>query len=114
MFAHNGKNTVEAKQWLDKRYGGPGKSTTIDWYGEFKRGRTNTDVAERSSRPKSSIVLENITNGHQIGLGDRKLKLREIADTFKISKGSVFTILHKSLGMRKFFLKWVPRLLTPD
>ena len=46
-------------------------------------------------------------------LGNRKLKLREIADSLVISKGSVFTILHNSLGMRKFFQKWVPRLLTP-
>ena len=42
-----GKNTVEAKQWLEKLYGdsAPGKSTIIDWYAEFKRGRTNTDDA---------------------------------------------------------------------
>ena len=38
------KNTVEAKQWLDKRYGDstPEKSTIIDWYAQFKSGRTNT------------------------------------------------------------------------
>ena len=52
-----GKNTVEAKQWLDKRYGdsAPRESTIIDWYGEFKRGRTNTNDAERSGRPKSAL-----------------------------------------------------------
>ena len=46
----NGKNTVEAKQWLDKHYGdsAPEKSTIIDWYHEFKRGRKKTDDAERS------------------------------------------------------------------
>ncbi|KOX79637.1 hypothetical protein WN51_02903, partial [Melipona quadrifasciata] len=57
----------EAKQWLDKRYGdfAPGKSTIIDWYAEFKRGRTNTDDAERSGRPKSKhseqtrVLLKN-------------------------------------------------------
>ena len=40
-----GKNTVKAVQWLDKRYGdsAPGKLTIIDWYAEFKRGRTNTN-----------------------------------------------------------------------
>ena len=50
-----GKNTVEAKQWLDKRYGDSalGKSTIIDWYAEFKRDRTTIDDAERSGRPKS-------------------------------------------------------------
>ena len=40
--------------------------------------------------------------------------MREIADTLTISEGSVFTILHESLGMRKLLSKWVPRLLTLD
>ena len=55
-----GQNTVETKQWLNKRYGdsAPGKSTIIDWYAEFKRGRTNTHDAERSSRPKLAVVPE--------------------------------------------------------
>ena len=89
-----GKNTVKAKQWLDERYGdsAPGKSTIIDWNAEFKRGRRNTDYAERSGRPKSAVVPENITKLHKIVLGDRKLKLREIADTLKTSEGSVFAI----------------------
>ena len=109
-----GKNTVETKQWLDKRYGdsAPGKSTIIDWYVGFKRGRTNTNHAERSGRPKLAVVSENITKVHKIVLGDRKLKLREIADTLKISEGSVFTILNESLGMHKLISKWVPRFLT--
>ena len=111
-----GKNTVEAEQWLDKRYGdsAPGKSTIIDWYAKFKRGRTNTDDAERSGRPKSVVVPEKITKVHKIVLGDRKLKLREIVDTLKISEGSVFTISYEYSGMRKLFSKWVPRLLTPN
>ena len=56
-----GKNTVEAKQWLDKRSvdSAPGKSTIIDWNAEFKCGRTNTVDAEHSGRPKSSDVPEN-------------------------------------------------------
>ncbi|KOX74108.1 hypothetical protein WN51_14188 [Melipona quadrifasciata] len=74
-----GKDTVEAKQWLDKRYGdsAPGKSTIIDWYAEFKRGRTNSDDAERSGHPKSAVVPENIKKVHKIVLKDRKVKLRE-------------------------------------
>ena len=51
----------------------------------------------------SSEVLEKITKVHKLVLGDRKLKLREIADTLKILEGSVFTILHESLGLRKLF-----------
>ena len=83
------------------------------WFTDCKRDRTNTDDAERSGRRYTAVVPENITKVHKIVLGDRKLKLREIADTLKISEGSVFTILHESLGMRKLFSKWVPRLLNP-
>ena len=81
-----GKHTVEAKQWLDKRYGdcASEKSTIIDWYAVFKRGRTNTDDAERSGRPKSAAVSEKITKVHRRVLGDLRLKLVEIADTLKI------------------------------
>ena len=63
-----GKNTVEAKQWLNKRYGGsePGKSTIIDWYAEFKRGRTNTDD-ERFGRPKSAIERPDAIRGLALG-----------------------------------------------
>ena len=88
--------------------------TIIDWHAEFKCSRTNTNNAERSGRPKSAVVPENITKVHKIVLGDRKLKLREIANTLNISEGSVFTILHESLEMRNLFPKWVPRFLTPD
>ena len=43
------KNTIESKQWLDKRYGdsASGKSTIIDWYAEFKcghKGFSNRDI----------------------------------------------------------------------
>ena len=47
---------------------------------------------------------------HKIFLGHRKLKLRQIDDTLKISEGSMFTISPESFGMRKLFSKWVPRL----
>ncbi|KOX70121.1 Histone-lysine N-methyltransferase SETMAR [Melipona quadrifasciata] len=59
-------------------------------YAEFKR-----------SRPKLAVVPENIKRVQKIVLKDRKVKLRVIADTLKISKGSVFTILHSMKTMVK-------------
>ena len=79
----------------------------------FLMGKNTVD-AERSDRPKSAFVPENITKVHKIVLGNRKLKFREIADTLKISEDSVYTILHESLGMRKLFSKLVPRSLSPE
>ena len=57
---------------------------------------------------------ENINKVHKLVIFERKLKLREIAETIKLSEGSVFTIMHEHLTMRKLFSKWVPYLLTVD
>ena len=47
-------------------------------------------------------------------LDDHRLKLHEIAEELKISEGSVFTILHEHLSMRKLCSNWVQYLLTVD
>ena len=52
--------------------------------------------------PKFVSCLENTKKLHKLVLADRKLKLREISGELKISEGSVFTILHEHLSMRKF------------
>ena len=49
---------------------------------------------------------------HKFVLADSKLC--EIAEVLKISEGSVFTILHEHLSMRKLCSKWVLCLLTVD
>ena len=104
------KNTVQAKQWLDKCYSDSVSSDTPvkRWYTDFKRGRTDTNDAERS------VVPENTKNPNKLVFADRKLKLLEIAEELKISEGSVFTILHEDLSVRKLCPKWVPRLFTVD
>ena len=88
------KNTVQAKQWLDKCYSDsvPSKTTVKRWYADFKCGRTDTNDAERSGHPNSAVVPKNNKQLHKTVLADRKLKLREIAVELKISGGSVFTI----------------------
>ena len=93
---------MQAQQWLEKCYGGsaPSKTTIFRWYAEFKRSRTDTENSERSGRPNVVVTPETIKKFHHIVFENRKLKLHEIADTLKISYGSVS--------------KWVPRLLTVD
>ena len=60
------------------------------------------------------VTPENIKKVKKLVISDRKLKLREIAQTVKMSEGSVLTIIHEHLTRRKLFSKWVPRLLTVD
>ena len=110
------KNTVQAQQWLEKCYGdsASSKTTIFRWYAEFKRGGTDTEDAERSGRLNEVVTPETIKKVHQIVFENCKLKLRETADTLKISYGSVYAIFHEHLSMRKLLSEWVPRLLTVD
>ncbi|KAL7724756.1 hypothetical protein ACLKA6_008633 [Drosophila palustris] len=84
------------------------------WYAEFKRGRTDTDDIPSTGRPNDAVIPENVEKTLKIIMSDRKVKVREIADILKISAGSVHTIIHEHLGIKKVFSKWVPRLLTPE
>ncbi|XP_031639759.1 histone-lysine N-methyltransferase SETMAR-like [Contarinia nasturtii] len=109
-------NTVEAKEWLDKCYGicSPPSSTIKYWFAEFRRGRTSTADAERSGRPKEAIIPEIIQQVRRMLLNDRKVKVREIAESIDISTGSVVTIMHQHLHMKKLLAMWVPHFLNID
>ena len=111
-----GKNTVQAKQWLDKCYSDSALSETAfkRWYTDFKRGWTDTNDAEPSGRPNSAVVLKNTKKLYKLVLADCKLKLREVAEELKMLEGSVFTILHEYFSTREPCSKWVPLLLTVD
>ena len=47
-------------------------------------------------------------------LNDPKVNLERVAETPKMSNGSLFNIVHVILGMRELFARWLPRLLTVD
>ncbi|XP_031633838.1 histone-lysine N-methyltransferase SETMAR-like, partial [Contarinia nasturtii] len=109
-------NTVEAKEWLDKCYGICSPSSTIKyWFAEFRRGRTSTADAERSGRPKEAIIPEIIQQVRRMLLNDRKVKVREIAESIGISTGSVVTIMHQHLHMKKLLaMEFLRRYITMD
>ena len=45
---------------------------------------------------------------------DRRIQVEEIAQALGISHGSVSTILHDRLGMRKLTARWVPKSLSHE
>lgn len=92
----------------------PSKTTVYDWYNEFKRGRTSTSTIPSSGRPKEAVAPEMIEKIHDMVLKDRRLKVRDIEEACNISHGSVVTILHEHLHMKKLAARWVPRSLTND
>ncbi|XP_025829860.1 uncharacterized protein LOC112904322 [Agrilus planipennis] len=92
----------------------PSYSTVKQWVSEFKKGRVSTSDGPRSGRPVEVTTPDMIEKIHQIVLGDRRLKVREIAETCKMSYERVQHILHQHLHMEKLCARWVPRLLTVD
>ena len=99
----DGKNTVQAKQWPDNSYSDSTslETTVKTWYADFKCSCTDMNNAECLDCPNLAVVLENTKKHNKLVLADQKLKLCKIAEELKISEGSVFTILHENLSMRK-------------
>ncbi|XP_018346987.1 PREDICTED: histone-lysine N-methyltransferase SETMAR-like, partial [Trachymyrmex septentrionalis] len=91
----------------------PSFTTVKYWVAEFKRGHTSCEDEHRSGRP-SEAIPEMVKKIHKMVLGDRQLKVRELADMINISKSAVHRILAENLEMRKLCARWVPRLLTVE
>ena len=81
---------------------------------EFKRSRTFTCDAPRSGHPIEAATPEITDKIHDIVWTDRRVKVRDLVEATGISHGTVISILHEQLGMKKLSAKWVPHLLTVD
>jgi len=90
----------------------PSFTTIKKWAAEFKCGRTSLEDDPREGRPKSATTPKIIEQVHDMVLDDRRMKVREIAETIGISKERVGYILHEEMDMKKLCARWVPRLLT--
>ena len=78
------------------------------WVGEFKRGRTSLEDETRSGCPSDATDEDMCNKVQDLVYSDRRVKVEEIASALHISQGSVSTILHDRLGMRKLTARWAP------
>ena len=108
-----GKNTVQAKQWLDKCYldSIPLEITVKRWYADFRCDCTDTNDAVRSGYPNLAVVPKTSTNTYWSIINWSCVRF---AEELKISESSVFIILDEHFSMRKLCSKWVQWLLTVD
>lgn len=115
-FHLKGFTPKEIKEEMDGtlKEAAPSYSMIKRWVSEFKMGRTSTHDEPRSGRPVEVTTPEMIEKIHKIVLGDRRLKLHEIAEAVQISKERVCNILNNILCFHKVCARWVPRLLTAD
>ena len=81
---------------------------------EFKRGRTSLEDEARSGRPLDATDEEMCKEVRDLIYSDRRIQVEEIARALGISHGSVSTILHDRLGMRKLTARWVLKSLSDE
>ena len=111
-----GKTGKEIHGELSDIYGSsaPSYAQVKFWVGEFKRGRTCLEDEARSGRPLDATDEEICKKVRDLVYSDRRIKVEEIVQTLGISHGSVSTILHDRLGMRKLTACWVPKFLSHE
>jgi len=72
----------------------PSYSKVKEWCASFKRGRTSTEDEHRSGWPCQVASQENVDSVLGTVMQDRRITIRQIAETCDISKSTVERILH--------------------
>ena len=110
-----GKTGKEIHCDLAKVYGSsaPSYAQVKFWVGEFKRVRTSLEDEARSGRLDATDE-EMCKKVRDLVYSDRRIQVEEIAQALGISHGSVSTILHDRLGMRKLTARWIPKSLSDE
>ena len=91
LFVKEGLRPKEIHSKFINVYGdsSPSFSTSKKLAAEFKSGRTSLEDDPREGRPKSATTPEIIEQVHDMVLDDRRMKVRETAETVDISKERV-------------------------
>ncbi|XP_026329038.1 uncharacterized protein LOC113237013 [Hyposmocoma kahamanoa] len=83
------------------------------YFGQRSRGsKTNLEDDLRGGRPETAVTAENVWTSEMLVREDPRITYTNIEKILGISSGSVNTILHQHLGVRKLCCRWIPRLLS--
>jgi len=79
---------------------------------EFSGYRVSVTDEQRSGRPSTSADL--VPAVEETVHANRRVLLKQLEEQFNLSHGTIWDIVHESLGYRKVCSRWVPRQLTED
>jgi len=91
----------------------PSYASVTRWVAKFKCSQTSLEDDPRAGRLVDATSDDCCHAVETLVMGDRRLKVQEIAIKTGIFYGSVINILLQHLGLSKVCVRWVPRFLTP-
>lgn len=91
----------------------PSLATVYNWRNEVKRGRKSLEDEPVPGRPKSSTTDDMLQKLEMLVMGNRRLKVSELAEEMGLPKSTIHLALTEKLGMKKVSARWVPKLLSP-
>ena len=90
------------------------RAFVFEWHKRFKEGRESMRDDDRCGRSKKFRTSELIGQIKNFMDKDRRVSIEAISAQFDVSVGTVHTIIHEELKMRKIRAKFVPRVLRED
>ena len=90
------------------------RASVFEWHKRFKEGRESVRDDERCGRSKEVRTPELIGQIKTLMDKNRRMSIETISAQFDVSVGTVHTIIHEELKMRKICTKFVPRVLGED
>jgi len=105
-----GESATVTYEKLQRAYGEHSLSRTqlFRWHKSFIEGRELVEDEPRAGRTSASITDDNVDRVRS----DRRLTLRTLICKLNLNWFTVYQILTRDLGMRKFCAKKVPKTLT--
>ena len=109
----NGKNRKETMEMLVKAYGDAAMKRTAlhKWYSRYENGYESVMDEQRSGRP-TSITSQKVQEIKELMDKDRRITVREVSQRVDCSVGTVHTIIHENLNMRRLCARWIPKMLS--
>ena len=110
----NGKNRKETMEMLVKAYGDAAMKKTAlhKWYSSrYENGYESVMDDQRSGRP-ASITSQKVQEIKELLDKERRITIREVSQRVDCSVGTVHTIIHENLNMRRLCARWIPKMLS--